>query len=901
MQGFRLHRRGNGSHSAHLKKVLALVMAFAMAFTMMAGAAYTDQADITATEAVDTLAALNIMTGDTDGSFRPNDTVTRAEMCRMIYSIRNQGKSDASAYAKMQTTFTDVGESAWFSGYVKYCQSVGIVSGRSKTIFDPNAKVTGVEAALMCLRVMGYDPAKAGIGGSSWSMTTIGLADDVDTTLTTDLPRQYAAQIMFNMIDAPTVKWSTDSDSYSDVGSDNTPNETVGHKYLDLSKTVATLTKVEKTDGKDTYELTLDKNTINWDETDGSKDKDNAVWEFREVKKDYNNLKYKTVKVLYKKANEVYGVFATDDNTSNTGLLADLKMDGEKAKLDGTKYSLADSTKVYVDGAQLYMKDTVSSNSDFSTTKDNTFKNVATIDEWLDVNAEGNAKYEKGSAVELLATNGSSKVSILNVTTYAVREVTYVGSDYVTVKKVNDIGGKLEEDDYNIADGLKKNDYVVISDKKNYSDGKGLVEKAEVVEGKITSTKETTVNSQKKVNKVAIDGTWYTANAAMTGDSALRLNASVKLVLVNGYIYAIDTITAGSSDVALVVEVGNNNTVGSKYYQARLILADGTDKVVDIEKKQGDENETAIDLGNKDQYSNMLAAYDVSKDVYTLTFINAQAAKEDFAGYENFYYGGSNTKKVTIDGSIRANATDAKFSAGTNNEFNKDVSRAYFDDNATVFLKYKDDDYKVVTGKAAKSWDKIEVQKVRMLASEENNSQYAGVAFVDATGENPGGSDKTYAVALDGSTKEKIDGTTYNVVEAWNGTETATYKWEGTEGVAAGQIIEYAANGDGTYDVDIWGGTDAMVKSYDEGSGEISIDGSIANLTPENSKIDSDDTVVLYVDSANGEGAEDGSIQLAPKYNGDETSTDKNVTVYVEQGDKQITVIVVDVNNKIDW
>ena len=896
MQGFRLHRRGNDSHSAHLKKVLALVMAFAMAFTMMAGAAYTDQADITATEAVDTLAALNIMTGDTDGSFRPNDTVTRAEMCRMIYSIRNQGKSDASAYAKMQTTFTDVGESAWFSGYVKYCQSVGIVSGRSKTIFDPNAKVTGVEAALMCLRVMGYDPAKAGIGGSSWSMTTIGLADenglldDVDTTLTTDLPRQYAAQIMFNMIDAPTVKWSTDSDSYSDVGSDNTPNETVGHKYLDLSKTVSTLTKVEKTDGKDTYELTLDdtKSVVNWDETDGNEN--TAVFNFREVKKDYNNLKYKTVKVLYKKANEVYGVFATTDNTSNNGLLADLKMDSEKkVKLDGTKYTLAGSNSVYVDGELQ------------TTGSDKDEKNV-TIKDWVDEfgkdGTDDFATYKEGSKVELLANNGSSKVSILNVTTYAVREVTYVGSDYVTVKKVNNIGGKLEEDDYNIADGLKKNDYVVISDEKNYSDGKGLVEKAEVVEGKITSTKE---NSDNKVNKVAIDGTWYTANAAMTGDSALRLNASVKLVLVNGYIYAIDTITAGSSDVALVVEVGNNNTVGSKYYQARLILADGTDKVVDIEKKQGDENETAIDLGNKDQYSNMLAAYDVSKDVYTLTFINAQAAKEDFAGYENFYYGGSNTKKVTIDGSIRANATDAKFSAGTNNEFNKDVSRAYFDDNATVFLKYKDDDYKVVTGKAAKSWDKIEVQKVRMLASEENNSQYAGVAFVDATGENPGGSDKTYAVALDGSTKEKIDGTTYNVVEAWNGTETATYKWEGTEGVAAGQIIEYAANGDGTYDVDIWGGTDAMVKSYDEGSGEISIDGSIANLTPENSKIDSDDTVVLYVDSANGEGAEDGSIQLAPKYNGDETSTDKNVTVYVEQGDKQITVIVVDVNNKIDW
>ena len=89
----------------------------------------------------------------------------------------------------------------------------------------------------MCLRVMGYDPAKAGIGGSSWSMTTIGLADenglldDVNTTLTTDLPRQYAAQIMYNMIFASTVKWSNDSESYTNVGSDNSENDTVGEKY----------------------------------------------------------------------------------------------------------------------------------------------------------------------------------------------------------------------------------------------------------------------------------------------------------------------------------------------------------------------------------------------------------------------------------------------------------------------------------------------------------------------------------------------------------------------------------------------------------------------------------------------------------------------------------------------
>ena len=843
----------------NLKKVLALVMAFAMAFTMMAGAAYTDQADITATEAVDTLAALNIMTGDTDGSFRPNDTVTRAEMCRMIYSIRNQGKSDASAYAKMQTTFTDVGESAWFSGYVKYCQSVGIVSGRSKTIFDPNAKVTGVEAALMCLRVMGYDPAKAGIGGSSWSMTTIGLADenglldDVNCTLTTDLPRQYAAQIMFNMIDAPTVKWSTDSDSYSDVGSDNTPNETVGHKYLDLNKVVATLTSVKKTDGKDTYELTLDKDTINEDESDSK------VTNFREVKTDYNNLKYKTVKVLFKKANEVYGVFATEDNTASTGVLADLKMDGEKVKLDGTKYDLAKDTSVYVDGEKV------------------TDKATDTIKEWVTANAEGKLG-GKGSTVELVANDGSSNIAILNVTTYTVKEVTYVGSDYVTA------GIKYEEDDYVISEGIKKNDFVMISKAGNYSDDKGRVEKAEVVEGKVTSTKGD--------DKVMIDGTWYTMDENVT---APKLNASAKLVIVNGYVYKVDA-AGGTSDVALLVEMGNNNNVGSKYYQARLILADGTDKVVDIEKHYGDVDETPINpKSDFAAHKNKLVTYDVSKDVYTLTLITTNSKAGEMAGYENFY----SVDNATVDGSIRG----GNWSNATGNAVNN-PGRAYFYDDATVFVQYKTDDYKVVTGKAAKAWDSATANTIRMVTEKDGNSQYVGAAYVDLGAKNvPGGSDKTYAVALDSSYTSKIDGTTYTVVKAWNGSEETEYKYEGTlsNGIAKGDVFEYSSNGDGTVDIDKLTATTTQVKTYDVGSGEITFADSVANLNDNNSKIDSKDTAVLYVDSDAAKGETDGEIQLAPEFNGDANNHDDNVTVYVDAGDDCITLIVVDVQNKMKW
>ena len=65
---------------------------------MFAGAAFTDQADIKVdSEVVDTLVSLGVINGYTDGSFKPNDTVTRAEMAKMIYVLRT-GNSDASAY-----------------------------------------------------------------------------------------------------------------------------------------------------------------------------------------------------------------------------------------------------------------------------------------------------------------------------------------------------------------------------------------------------------------------------------------------------------------------------------------------------------------------------------------------------------------------------------------------------------------------------------------------------------------------------------------------------------------------------------------------------------------------------------------------------------------------------------
>ena len=844
---------------------------------MGAGAAFSDQDKIKNTEAVDACVALNIIGGYEDGSYHPERNIKRSEITKMICVALNGGK-EPNVSTNTTPTFSDVRgtSAAWAEGYIESCVAQGIISGVGGGRFSPNGNVTGTQLAKMLLVSLGYNANTEEFVGNAWATNVNvrasqkGLYEGLESMDTSAaITRDNAAQMVWNAMNAYEVEYKTAIVTGEDgkletivtvqdkVVGDNDDKITLLEDKYDAKAITGTLTKVKQDNGKSTYNITIENAKYNGGTYNG------GTVSYTDVSKDYSDLLYQNVRVLVKpdkngKDAVVYGVYATGKNTVQTGLLADLKMDGTKAKLDGTKYDLANTNTVYVDGV----------------------KQSDNIKTWLTTNGEGNATYGKGSEVELLAVDGTSDYSILKVTTFEVKEITYVGSDYVTA------GTKYSDDDYVISDGLKKGDYALISKGSNYADSKGRIEKATVVEGKVTSTKGS--------DEVMIDGTWYTMN---TGVTAPKLNASAKLVLVNGYVYAVDTVTAGSSDVALVVEVGNSNTVGSKYYQARLILADGTDKVVNIEKNDG--NDQALDSKNFAGYSNKLAAYDVSKDVYTLTFITTASDQKDMAGYENFYY----AEDATIDGSVRTSNVKG-FTGASDNTYKETVNRAYFDDNATVFVKYKNDDYKVVTGEAARKWDEITPSMVRMLTEEKSNSQYIGVAYIDLGDKNvPGGSDKTYAVALDDSYTSKIDGTTYTIVKAWNGTEETEYKYEGTlsGGITKGSVFEYSSNGDGTVDIDKLTATTTQVKTYDKGSGEITFADTVTNLTGSNAKIDAKDTTVLFVDSDAATGETNGEIQLAPEFNGDATNHDDNVTVYVDSGDDCITLIVVDVQNKMAW
>ena len=113
-----------------MKKLLALVLALTMVLSVSAAAAYTvapygdaEQVNEDCEVAVQLLYSLDIMKGDDKGNFRPEATITRAEVAKMIYVILNYGDDDKAVNYTGAKIFSDVKAGDWYEGY--YTQKIG--------------------------------------------------------------------------------------------------------------------------------------------------------------------------------------------------------------------------------------------------------------------------------------------------------------------------------------------------------------------------------------------------------------------------------------------------------------------------------------------------------------------------------------------------------------------------------------------------------------------------------------------------------------------------------------------------------------------------------------------------------------------------------------------------------
>ena len=187
----------------NLKKVLAMVLAFACTFTMFAGAKVFE--DVPAgsdySEAITMLSDLGIIQGKDDGKYHPEDTITRAEACALIARMMT-GDPNVSQYVGAQN-FTDVAKGSWKDSAIGYCYINNIVIGVGNNKFEPDRAITDAEFITMVVRAMGYETPDMVQGYPYTYMSNaqaIGLMDGVDMVANTDALRGEDAQVIYNAL-----------------------------------------------------------------------------------------------------------------------------------------------------------------------------------------------------------------------------------------------------------------------------------------------------------------------------------------------------------------------------------------------------------------------------------------------------------------------------------------------------------------------------------------------------------------------------------------------------------------------------------------------------------------------------------------------------------------------------
>lgn len=101
--------------------------------------------------AISTLSNAGIVTGYNDGTFRPNQPITRGEMAKIIANFANL-KSGGK-------TFTDLA-GHWSKSYVELAAGNGWIAGYPDGSFRPDQKITRAETVTMINRVLDRVPAK---------------------------------------------------------------------------------------------------------------------------------------------------------------------------------------------------------------------------------------------------------------------------------------------------------------------------------------------------------------------------------------------------------------------------------------------------------------------------------------------------------------------------------------------------------------------------------------------------------------------------------------------------------------------------------------------------------------------------------------------------------------------
>ena len=815
-----------------LNRTLSLVLVLAMCLGLMgvaSAAAYTDTATIKNTAAVETLSALGVIGGRTNGSFDPTGIVTRAEMCKMIVVALNGGVAPVLS-ASATPTYTDI-KGTWAQAYIEYATKLGIVAGMGDGTFAPDATVTGSQAAKMMLVALGYDATAEGFTGTGWEIAVgvrasqkslySGLSLDPSAGLT----RDNAAQVIYNGINAVMVyydyKLVTGSNGQLTtvaVVKDSTATaNTIAADKFGLTAKYAVITHVTYNSTTKVYTYTVAAPVGSY----ASYLTATASTAFTSTV-DYSAYFEQNVKILYTTTStgiSVYGVYPVASNVVSTGVFGALETEYLAAGVAAATYFTASSTTYKFSAAigtiPLYLNNVAT---------DVTFAAVAAAPTTY-------APY----TYKFIDKEGDGYIDAVVLYPFQVGKVTYVGSTSigVTLSVANGSTSSIPLlTSISVYSGIAVNDYVKVTPSTYTATGVATYEKITTLEGAVSA-----VSSP----KVMIGTTWL---ADSTGLPMALGTTYTKIAQVNGFIYYATATSSVTSASQYALGLDAATASGLNGDQARLMLSDGTFKTVDTVADYSAGG--ALLAGTPG--TPVLVNYTVSASTGKYTLTAAAVGSYDYAVVSPVYAYSSTAGAGYISGTVNSVAATCSI-----------------DDAATVFVNVSSGtSFKVMTGAQFKLLGAATINKAYVSVNTSTGFSTVKLAYASTTSTALGSSSYGYVTAnvtvLGGT-----DGTTpVSQISFWNGTETKTLKTSAVDAtIVKGMVITYTLNADGTFiPVPAAGLVKSAVTAYD-GTNLL-----FEDVAATSSSVSSTKTTVMYIDSENYAGVAGGAISMASKTSG---------------------------------
>ena len=150
-----------------------MALAAALAFSpVQAFAASSDIAGHWAEDVITQWENAGMISGYEDGTFRPNNSVTRAEFVIMMNNALGLTETG-------EVSFSDVQPGNWFYNAVAIAVAAGYCSGYEDGTFKPSATITRAEAAVMIANAAGLEQDATGAAGftdsiPAWAQGSVG-------------------------------------------------------------------------------------------------------------------------------------------------------------------------------------------------------------------------------------------------------------------------------------------------------------------------------------------------------------------------------------------------------------------------------------------------------------------------------------------------------------------------------------------------------------------------------------------------------------------------------------------------------------------------------------------------------------------------------------------------------